>query len=207
MYGRVRFATITANDSDAPMAKVAQPKIYQIKVTLERIRPPIWRRLLVPSTVLLSRLHEILQIAMGWFDCHLHMFEARGQTYGVPDPESPLNIRNETTVKLDQVLVQAKDAMFYEYDFGDGWRHKIVLEKVLAPIPETRTPLCIAGARACPPEDCGGPWGYANLLEVLANPSHPEHEELREWVGDQFDPAHFDLDEINEVFSPKSGRP
>jgi hypothetical protein len=188
------------------MAKLAQRIIYQIKVTLELIRPPVWRRLLVPSTVSLAHLHEILQIAMGWLDCHLHMFEGRGQTYGVPDPESAANVRNEARVRLDQVLLEPKDAMFYEYDFGDGWRHKVVLEKVLEPSSGTRYPRCIAGARACPPEDCGGPWGYANLLEIIANPSHPEHEEMREWVGDYFDPAHFDLDEINEVLSPRKGR-
>ena len=112
----------------------------------------------------------------------------------------------DAKLRLDQVLVRDKDAMFYEYDFGDGWRHKIVLEKSIDATPETPAPLCIAGARACPPEDCGGVWGYANLLQVIADPSDPEHEEMLEWLGADFDPVHFSVEEVNAVLAPKRGR-
>ena len=187
-------------------AKGTQSRIYQIKVTLQGVKPPVWRRLLVPSSVSLSKLHDILQVALGWTDSHLHLFDVRGQIYGVPDPEFANDMRNEARVQLDQALVREKDTMLYDYDFGDGWRHKIILEKIVQLTPETRAPLCVAGARACPPEDCGGVWGYANLLEVIANPSHPDHEEMLEWLDEEFDPAHFEVEEVNAMLAPKRGR-
>ena len=147
--------------------------MYQIKVTLNGVRPSIWRRLVVPSSLSLMDLHDVLQVAMGWMDSHLHQFVARGKLYGQPDPEFGMGRINEKRVRLDEVLRTEKDAMTYEYDFGDGWEHKIVLEKVLGNAEEHAAPSCIAGARACPPEDCGGVWGYANLLKVISNSSNP----------------------------------
>jgi hypothetical protein len=188
------------------MAKATQSSIYQLKVTLQGVRPPVWRRLLVPSAVPLSTLHGILQVALGWTDSHLHSFEVQGETYGVPDREFANDMRSEARMRLDRALVREKDAIFYEYDFGDGWRHKIVLERIVPATPQTRAPLCIAGARACPPEDCGGVWGYANLLAAIANPSHPEHEEMLEWLGDEFDPAHFHVEEVNAILAAYAGR-
>ena len=188
------------------MAKSTVSRIYQVKVTLQGVKPPVWRRLLVQSSISLRKLHDVLQDALGWTDAHLHLFDVRGQTYGVPDPDFANDMRSDAKVQLDQMLVREKDAMFYDYDFGDGWRHKIVLEKIVPPTSETRAPLCIAGARACPPEDCGGVWGYANLLEVIANPSHPEHEDMLEWLGDEFDPAHFELEEVNAILAPTKKR-
>ncbi len=188
------------------MAKGTDSRIYQVKVTLRGVKPPVWRRLIVASSIALSKLHDILQVAFGWTDSHLHLFDIRGLTYGVPDPDFGNDMRDEAKAHLDRVLVREKDAMCYDYDFGDGWRHAIVLEKILHPTPETRAPLCIAGARACPPEDCGGVPGYANLLEIVANPSHPEHEEMLEWLGDEFDPARFDVDEVNAILAPKTKR-
>jgi len=173
--------------------------MYQIKVTLNGVRPSIWRRLVVPSSLSLMDLHDVLQVAMGWMDSHLHQFVARGKLYGQPDPEFGMGRINEKRVRLDEVLRTEKDAMTYEYDFGDGWEHKIVLEKVLGNAEEHAAPSCIAGARACPPEDCGGVWGYANLLKVISDSSNPEHEEMLEWLGDGFDPERFDVSVINSV--------
>ncbi|MBI4192690.1 MAG: plasmid pRiA4b ORF-3 family protein [Betaproteobacteria bacterium] len=175
--------------------------MYQIKVTLNGIRPPVWRRLLVLSSLSLRDVHDILQVAIGWTDSHLHQFVAKGTFYGEPDPEFGMERLDETRVRLDQVLRTEKNAMTYEYDFGDSWQHKIVLEKVLAN-PEARfVPSCLAGARACPPEDCGGIWGYANLLKIISDSSHPEHAEMLEWLGDEFDPERFDISETNSILA------
>jgi hypothetical protein len=180
------------------MAKAATDRIYQLKVTLARLRPPVWRRLLVPSAVSLEDLHDILQVAMGWTDSHLHQFEAKGQLYGKPSREYSLPMKDEARVRLGEVLLREKDSIVYVYDFGDSWTHQIVLEKIVAPSPDVKVPRCIAGARACPPEDCGGVFGYAELLKVLKNPSHPEHEEMLEWVGEDYDPEFLDLEAINK---------
>ncbi len=170
--------------------------IYEIKVTLKHIRPPVWRRLQVPADTRLGKLHRILQAAMGWTDSHLHQFSIGGESYGVPDPDSPSDIKSERIIRLGSV-VQEGETFIYEYDFGDGWEHEIKIEKVLPADKDKRYPLCLAGKRACPPEDCGGPPGYERLLEVLRDPKHEEHEEMLEWVGEYFDPGEFDLDEIN----------
>jgi hypothetical protein len=175
--------------------------MYQIKVTLNGIRPPVWRRLLVPSSLSLKDLHDILQVAIGWTDSHLHQFVAKGTFYGEPDPEFEMERLDETRVRVDEVLRKEKDAMTYEYDFGDGWEHKIVLEKVLANPEASFAPSCIAGARACPPEDCGGVWGYANLLQIISDSSHPEYEEMVEWLGDEFDPGRFDISGTNSILA------
>jgi hypothetical protein len=179
---------------------------YQIKVTLNGIRPPIWRRLLVPSSLSLMELHDVVQIAVGWTDSHLHQFVARGILYGQPDPEFGMGRANERRVRLDEVLRAEKDAMTYEYDFGDGWEHKIILEKVLGNAEHDVAPSCIAGARACPPEDCGGVWGYANLLKIISDSSHPEHREMLEWLGDHFEPERFDISETNSVMATMKRR-
>ena len=173
--------------------------LYQIKVSLNGVRPPIWRRLLVPGSVSLKDLHDVLQAAIGWTDSHLHQFVARGTLYGRPDPEFGRGCVNEKGVRLDGVLRAEKDAMTYEYDFGDGWQHKVVLEKILGSAEDDVAPSCTAGARACPPEDCGGVWGYANLLKIISDSSHPEHDEMLEWLGDQFEPERFDVSEINSM--------
>jgi hypothetical protein len=171
--------------------------IYQIKVSLNGVRPPIWRRLLVPGSISLKELHDVLQVAIGWTDSHLHQFVARGTLYGQPDPGFGRGCVNEKGVRLDVVLQAEKDAMIYEYDFGDGWQHKVVLEKILGSAVDGVAPSCAAGARACPPEDCGGVWGYANLLKIFSDASHPEHDEMLEWLGDRFEPERFDIAEAN----------
>ena len=171
--------------------------IYQIKVTLKGSKPPIWRRILVASDTRLGKLHRILQDVMGWTDSHLHQFIVGQTYYGVPDPDFDLDVRSERTVPLNRVLQEPKDKIIYEYDFGDSWEHELLLEKVLPPDPEARYPLCLTGKRACPPEDCGGVWGYAEFLEAITSSEHEEHETMLEWIGGRFDAEEFDVDEVN----------
>ena len=179
------------------------PPVYQIKVNLVGAKPPIWRRLEVPATITLAKLHDVIQIAFGWEDYHMHAFETGYGTFGVPDPE--LEHKSEKPVTLEQVADGEKAKIRYTYDFGDGWDHDILVEKVLDRDPKTRYPRCTAGRRAAPPEDCGGIGGYEELVEILADPAHPEHEDKLEWLGlesgAEFDPAWFDAGEINEVFA------
>lgn len=174
-------------------------RIYQIKVTLKHSRPPIWRRIQVPSTINLAKLHDILQIVMGWEDYHLHMFTIDGADYGHPaqDPYGELGTVNETKFKLNQLIDQEGQRFIYEYDFGDSWEHVLLVEKILPPQKGVRYPLCVKGKRACPPEDVGGVWGYVNMLEAIRDPDHEMHEELLEWVGGGFDTEAFDLEAIN----------
>ena len=175
--------------------------VYQLKVTLQGVKPPIWRRLLVPSHLTLGRLHEVLQIAMGWTDSHLHQFISDGVFYGMPGEELDfgMEIKNENKFKLNQLLKKEKDSFIYEYDFGDGWEHKVSLEKILPHDANISLPQCIKGKRACPPEDCGGIWGYHDLLEIFKDPENPDYEEMSEWLGEGFDPEALDLDEINAL--------
>jgi hypothetical protein len=175
-------------------------KIYQLKVALVRAKPPIWRRFLIDGTMTLRDLHETLQIVMGWTDSHLHQFVAGGRCYGVPDPEWDFEeIVDETKVRLDRVLINEKDSMSYEYDFGDGWAHKITLEKILPYDPDATLPQCVKGKGACPPEDVGGLWGYYRFLDALQDPNHEEHEEFKEWIDGDFDPDAYDIDEVNAL--------
>lgn len=170
--------------------------VYQLKITLKNIRPPIWRRIQVLSSTTLEQLHVIVQEVMGWDNYHMHSFSIAGIDYGQPQPE--FNVRSEKTVILRQVVKGEKSKFFYTYDFGDSWEHEILVEKELPSTPDTNYPVCITGKRACPPEDCGGSWGYAELLEIISDPSHPEYEERMEWVGESFNPDTFDLNEVNQ---------
>jgi hypothetical protein len=183
--------------------KQAKPtEIYQLKITLKYIRPPIWRRIEVTGYVTLDELHLILQAAMGWTNSHLHQFKVGRIYYGKPsiDEFSDLNLKDESKARLNKVFSKPKQKMFYEYDFGDGWEHEILLEKVLQPDPGVRYPRLIGGARACPPEDCGGVHGYANFLEAISDPEHEEHDEYLDWIGGEFDPEKFDMAEFeNEL--------
>jgi hypothetical protein len=167
-----------------------------IKVTLERIRPPIWRRLEVPAELTLADLHQVIQAAMGWTDSHMHAFEVGGAQYSDPEFDSGNNFRDENAITLARALPREKATMRYEYDFGDSWRHRIVLEKIL-PAGERGGVVCLAGKRACPLEDCGGIPGYYQLLGARHSPDDPELREILEWAQD-FDPEHFDLAELNE---------
>ncbi len=175
-------------------------KIYQLKITLKGAHPPIWRRFLIDSTMPLPAFHLTLQIVMGWENYHLHQFIADRKTYGIPDPEFDLpGTLDESQYRVNQLLRREKDSLIYEYDFGDGWEHKVLLEKILSYDPDLILPWCIKGKRACPPEDVGGVWGYATFLEALIDPSHPDHEDYRNWAGETFDPTAFDPDEVNTL--------
>lgn len=171
-------------------------EIYQIKVTLLGTKPPIWRRLLVPASFTLAQLHDVLQVAMGWDDGHLHEFRIGEEVYGTPDPDAEPTV-NESTVRLSKVLGTVGAKALYNYDFGDDWKHEIKVEKILPPAAGQAYPICVAGKLHGPPEDCGGVFGFYNLLEILADPKHDEHEEMQDWLGDEFDPEAFSLEEIN----------
>jgi hypothetical protein len=174
-------------------------KIYQIKITLKNIKPPVWRRLQVPSDFGLEKLHTVIQIAMGWSNSHLHQFTAGDTYYGEPDPDYDDDVmKSENGVTISQ-LVSGEGARFnYEYDFGDSWKHEILVEKILPMEKGTRYPVCIKGKRACPPEDVGGVWGYADFLETITDPKDPEYEDTLEWAGGDFDPETFDIEEVNK---------
>ena len=181
-------------------------EIYQIKVTLLGTDPPIWRRLLVPAALTLEQLHDVLQLAMGWEDSHMHEFRIGQQRFGKPDPmERALGgprTASESTARLFDVLGRAGAKAVYTYDFGDSWEHRIVVEKRLAPEPGRAYPACVAGERHGPPEDCGGIPGFYNLLEAISDPEHKQHEDLLEWLGDGFDPGAFSIDEVNRQLAP-----
>ncbi|MFB3814432.1 MAG: plasmid pRiA4b ORF-3 family protein [Terriglobales bacterium] len=175
-------------------------EVYQIKVTLLGTKPPIWRRLLVPAIMTLAQLHDALQIAMGWQDCHLHEFEIGGQRYGVPDPEMDVfgeRVMNEKKARLCNVLGTAGAKALYTYDFGDGWEHSVVVEKAMKSEDGTAYPICTGGKRHCPPEDCGGIYGYYDFLDAIADPNHKQHGELLEWIGGRFDPDDFSVEKTN----------
>ena len=165
--------------------------VYQLKATIAG-KPPVWRRVVVAEDATLRRLHDILQAAFGWSDCHLHEFEIDGVRYGIDDGEGwgepP---KDERRARLRQVVGEGS-SFAYVYDFGDNWQHKIAIEKVASAEAGARYPSCTGGRRACPPEDCGGVSGYQELLKVLADPDHEEHESMLEWVGGEFVPDAFD---------------
>ena len=170
-------------------------------MTLLGTRPPIWRRLLVPANVTLAQLHDVLQVAMGWQECHLHEFTAGGGQFGRPDPEDRFMgmppVEDERRVRLSSVLNRTGAKAIYTYDFGDSWEHSILLEKRLPAAPTIAYPICTGGQLACPPEDCGSIPGFYDLLEALRDPTQEQHQELRDWVGDDYDPEEFSIEAVN----------
>lgn len=182
------------------VGSTARPQLYQLKVTLRDVKPPVWRRLLVRGDASLGRLHRILQAAMGWYDCHLHTFTVRGKTYSVPNPEWSIDIRDERKAKLAKLALTPRSRFTYEYDMGDGWEHEILIEAVTdADTARPRWAVCLGGERACPPEDVGGSWGYGNFLEAIRDPKHKEHTEMLEWIGGEFDSESFSVAETDEA--------
>ncbi len=171
--------------------------IHQLKITLKGSRPPIWRRVQVASDISLVKLHTTVQIAMGWTDSHLHQFIVGETYYGEPDPGWDAEVEDGKTARLSQIAPNPKDKLTYEYDFGDSWEHEILVEKVLPPIAGNRYPVCLAGKRACPPEDCGGVWGYAEFLQAIRDPKHVDHEDMLDWIDGHFDSEAFDLQAVN----------
>jgi hypothetical protein len=176
-----------------------QPDRYQLKVTLVGPRPAIWRRLVVPSDVTLDEVHWIIQVAMPWGNSHLHQFHDPDGETRYSDPQFALeDTKDESITRLDAVLRRPRDAIVYEYDFGDGWEHLVALEKVVAPPANSKRSVeCTGGKRAAPPDDCGGVGGYEDLVEAVGDEGHERHEELLDWLGGEFDPEAFDVDEVN----------
>lgn len=182
--------------------KKTAPEIFQLKISLKQARPPIWRRVLVPATIQLEELHAVIQAAFGWHNCHLHQF-IDGRTYYMPDPQDDgwgmfdFETEDSRGIQLQNLLTREKSKITYEYDFGDSWLHEILLEKILPPDGNQPLPVCIKGKRACPPDDCGGMYGYYEMLETLDGPDDDEKEDLLEWLGGPLDPEEFDLEYAN----------
>lgn len=174
--------------------------LYQLKVILEDSQPPIWRKFLVEDNIPLDQLHDVLQFAMGWEDYHLHEYRVGDKFIGMPDPEGMVETIDEQTLSLKDIVSKPKDKFIYDYDFGDGWSHTVTLEKIL-PLDFSKSPIVVAGKGACPPEDCGGMGGYYSLLEAIEDPNHEEYEMLRDWLGGDFDPDVFSIDETNEFLA------
>ena len=170
--------------------------IYQLKITLADVKPPVWRRVQVKDCSL-AKLHAVLQISMGWTNSHLHVFDVGGEQYG-EDPMGELDWKSERTAKLSQLVAAGHERFVYTYDMGDSWEHLIEVKKTLPVEKGVRYPRCVEGKRACPPEDCGGPWGYEEFLEAVGDPKHEQHEDLLEWIGGEFDPEAFDADKVNQ---------
>jgi hypothetical protein len=191
-----------------PVPRVtAKTKIFELEIVLEEVEPPVQRRVQVPGEVSLAVLHEVVQSATGWTNSHLHEFAVDGRRYGIVDPDwDGQDVTDEAKVKLFR-LVREGDWFGYLYDFGDNWAHRLTVEKIVAPEPGVRYPRCVSGQGACPPEDVGGPWGYEEFQAVLADPSHPEHDERLEWVGGPFDPHRFDLAEADRALERLAWRP
>jgi hypothetical protein len=189
----IAFPSQPASDDPTPRPRAKRGSVFQLKVTLLDTKPPIWRRVLVDGSSTLDLLHEVIQAAFGWWNYHLHEFEIGHRRYGIPDPdedwgEPPVD---ERRTRLE-AIAEAGASFRYTYDFGDGWDHRVVVEELRPPTADIAVPACIDGRRACPPEDCGGTGGYRELLEILGDPTHPEHRERREWLGGPFDPEAFD---------------
>jgi hypothetical protein len=179
-----------------PQAAVPLPASLQLELTRTGIQPPIWRRLLVPTTITLRRLHHLVQAVAGWEDHHLHEFLIAGRRYG--EAESGADVRSDAQIRLFALPLTPGTTFSYVYDFGDCWEIKVEVEKVLPLGAGETCPRVVSGARAFPLEDSGGVSGYLALLDALQGPDHPEHEEQLIWAGEDYDPEHFDLKETNE---------
>ena len=176
--------------------------LYQLKVVLLGVAPPVWRRLQVPGDAKLDWLHAVLQVGIGWTNSHLHQFKVGEAFYSdtrhhAAEFEDDPEILEESTFALRQIAPREGDVFRYEYDFGDSWEHEITVEKILPNPAAASFALCLEGARACPPEDCGGIPGYEELRKILKNRKHPEHKSMKEWLGRPFDAAAFDREKTN----------
>jgi len=175
--------------------------VVQIKVKLLGVsKPPVWRRLQLRADTHLDRVHEMIVAAFGWQGYHMHVFTSGTDEFGLADPE--LGFIDERQVSLGELIGGIGDRLRYTYDFGDDWEHEIVVEELLDGDPEIHYPVLVAAKGACPPEDCGGPWGYAELKEILADPTHEQHHEMLDWLGledaSAFDPGAVAANEIEE---------
>lgn len=173
--------------------------LFQIHISLKYLKPRIWRRVLVAADTPVEDFHKIIQTTMGWENSHLHHFIKDNHIYSIPFEENLFGFGNidYTGIKIRELLLFEGDKILYEYDFGDDWQHEILLEKILFTDTRQKHPVCLKGKRACPPEDCGGVWGYNRILEIMENPQHPDYDDTMEWIGDDFLPVYFNVDQIN----------
>ncbi len=191
----------TARKTSTRLTKANAP-VYQLRIELVDVQPEVWRTVLVPGSTTLTKVHVTILWGMGWEGGHLHEFTIGYQAYGTPDPDydDGREIKSEGRYTLASVVGRLK-SFRYEYDFGDGWEHVIKVENILPPDPNLKAPVCIAGANACPPEDCGGPMGYEEFLEAINDPKHEDHDDMLTWCGGSFDPTAFDLAGVNARLS------
>ncbi|NEW81359.1 MAG: plasmid pRiA4b ORF-3 family protein [Mariniphaga sp.] len=180
---------------------------YQFKIQLMNVsKPPVWRQIQVPESITFHDLHNLIQLVFGWEDCHFYQFSPKGYgshpTIAIPSKEDweETDMKSKKT-KLNKVFTIQNQTFNYLYDFGDDWSHKITFEKL---VPEDiKLPVCLNGKGACPPEDCGGPWGFENMKIILADPTHDEYQDMKDWLGldeDEFwDANSFDIAEVNEL--------
>jgi hypothetical protein len=189
------------------MTRTKRSPVYQLRVSLAGIKPDIWRRLLLSGDTRIDKLHDILQRLMGWSNTHLHTFVVSERQLSSPGSDLE-DMEDETRVRLSDIAPRVKDRFVYYYDLGDGWRHDVVVEEI-AQADERfgASPLCIEGARACPPEDCGGAGGYEEFVAAVTDPRHERHEEMLEWNGGGFDPEAFDLMRANELIKRRRPLP
>jgi hypothetical protein len=171
--------------------------IYQFKITLKGSKPSIYRTIIVEDDRTFYEFHHIIQIVMGWFNCHLYQFNTGAYCITDSSMVDYKEVVDSEQIKLNQVFMAEGEKIEYEYDFGDGWIHTIKLEKIVPIKLNELYPTCIRGKRNCPPEDCGGIWGYEHLLEVIKNKKHPKYKDMKDWLEDDFDPEYINIEEIN----------
>jgi len=177
-------------------------KIYQLEIVLKDYNPKIWRRILINSDILLVDFHRIIQTTMGWTNSHLHLFNDGIDHYSPIEFEVE-ETKDSRTVKLSEIFNLEKQCLQYQYDFGDFWEHEIYLEKIIENDEIHQIPCCIDGERSCPPEDCGGTFGYEELLIVMSDKKHEEYKETKTWVGRNFKPEFFDIEKTNKLLKKK----
>ncbi len=184
--------------------------IVQIRISLRDIEPPVWRRVQVPVDFSLRHLHDVIQAVMDWLDYHLHQFEIGDKLYGQPeifgDDHAGPKLYSDRNTRLAQLIERGVERFTYTYDFGDDWRHDIEFERTLEAQAGIEYPILVAGERQCPPDDCGGPPGFAEFVDALSDPAHPAHEELMDWYGEPFDPEDMNLVAVEAMLSRIRGR-
>lgn len=193
-----------AKKTPSTARKKPTENIYQLKITLVHSKPPIWRRFLVSDRTVLPDLHRMIQAAMGWTNSHLHQFMHMGDYLGHPTFLEDMDVLDYRKIRIGTILRRPKDSLKYEYDFGDGWLHDIVLQKIHPKVDGVTYPFFMDGEGNCPPEDCGGIPGFQHFLYVMADPNHKEYDEMIEWYGQPYDPAHFDPLMVGRRFRSKN---
>ena len=178
-------------------------KVYQLKMSLLDYKPSIWRRILVNPDTSLDDLHKIIQTAMGWEGYHLYEFSGIAKKYESDEFDEGKPINSKKATNLNQTFLNENQSIIYTYDFGDTWEHEIIFEQIIDVDTRKQIPCCIGGKLNCPPEDCGGTYGYANLLHILSHPRHREYRETREWLVSKFDPLHFSMAAKNKLLKQK----